>query len=217
MHKLIDAIIFDCDGTLSTIEGITELAKLNAQEESVQKITEVAMAKTGLNPEIYKKRLDIVLPTKQQCSEVAEHYIATVTPDVKDVIKELQENNITVFIMSAGVDACVLPFVDFLGVPKEQCYSVPIYFNEDGSYKSFDSNCPLTNNDGKFIIAKELQQKYRKMIAVGDGMNDISLKPIVKKFIGFGGAFYRESIKVMSDVYIKENSMLPVLTHCLQK
>ncbi|TAK75879.1 MAG: phosphoserine phosphatase, partial [Gammaproteobacteria bacterium] len=53
----IPAIVFDCDGTLSMIEGIDELAKHNGVSEAVQALTAEAMEKTGLHPDLYRQRL----------------------------------------------------------------------------------------------------------------------------------------------------------------
>lgn len=212
---IIDAVIFDCDGTLASIEGITELAKLKNKEDIIRALTEEAMNKTGLSADLYEKRLDIVKPSREDCVEVAKRYIEYVTPDAKDVIQQLQQANKSVYILSAGVDACVLPFAAYLGISAEHVYSVPIFFDDDNKYAGFDETCPLIDNQGKYIIGESLSKKHSNMIAVGDGMNDVSLKPLLHQFIGFGGSFYRENIKRLSDVYITQNSLNPVLKLCL--
>ena len=214
-NNKVEAVIFDCDGTLSAIEGITELASLNGKAEVIRELTEKAMGQTGLSLELYQQRLDIVQPTQKQCQQVATSYINNVTPNTKEVISQLQANDIAVYVMSAGVDACVIPFAEYLGVEKENVFSVPINFDNDGNFQGFDLNCPLTSNDGKLMLAKKLKQQHGSIIAVGDGMNDISMKPELKMFIGFGGAFYRESIKKLSDAYISDNDMSEVIKYCL--
>lgn len=45
LKHTIDAIVFDCDATLSQIEGIDGLAKVNGVEERVRLLTEEAMEK----------------------------------------------------------------------------------------------------------------------------------------------------------------------------
>ena len=47
----IDALIFDCDGTLSRIEGIDVLADQNGVGDAVKQLTHDAMTHMGLNPE----------------------------------------------------------------------------------------------------------------------------------------------------------------------
>jgi phosphoserine phosphatase len=215
MKNKIDAVIFDCDGTLSAIEGITELATLNNKTEIIRQLTEEAMGGSGLTIDLYRQRLDIVKPTRQQCKIVAEKYIQHVTRNAKETIKKLQENNIAVYIMSAGVDACVLPFAKYLNITANNTFSVPILFTPNGTYQNFDATCELTSNDGKLILAKNLKNKHNKIVAVGDGMNDVSMKSELVKFIGFGGAFYREKIKALSDHYITENDMKKILEYCL--
>jgi phosphoserine phosphatase len=41
-----DAVIFDCDGTLSAVEGIDELAEKNAVGREVKALTQIAMGQT---------------------------------------------------------------------------------------------------------------------------------------------------------------------------
>ena len=77
----VDAIIFDCDGTLSFIEGIDELAKENGVGEPVMKITAEAMTHSGINPELYQRRLNLVLPTQQQVQTLGQAYFDRITPD----------------------------------------------------------------------------------------------------------------------------------------
>src|SRR4051812_47754308 len=70
----IDAIIFDCDGTLSHIEGIDELAKENGVGEQGVKLTEEAMGRSGMSPELYEHRLNLVLPTAAQVDTLGQLY-----------------------------------------------------------------------------------------------------------------------------------------------
>lgn len=39
----VDAVISDCDGTLSTIEGIDELARMNDVYAEISQLTQAAM------------------------------------------------------------------------------------------------------------------------------------------------------------------------------
>ena len=55
----IEAIVFDCDGTLSAIEGVNELAKNSGVHQIIEELTHKAMSVAGLNPELYQKRLDL--------------------------------------------------------------------------------------------------------------------------------------------------------------
>ena len=76
------AVCFDCDGTLSHIEGIDELAKAQGGSEEVSRLAEEAMGHTGLNPELYERRLQLVLPTKAQVHALATQHFQHKTPEL---------------------------------------------------------------------------------------------------------------------------------------
>ena len=52
----IDTVIFDCDSTLSRIEGIDELAQNANIKATVSALTDYAMTQAGMNPAIYAQR-----------------------------------------------------------------------------------------------------------------------------------------------------------------
>ena len=57
-------VIFDCDSTLSRIEGIDELADIAGVTRQVRQMTDAAMAgEIGLE-EVYGKRLELIKPTQ---------------------------------------------------------------------------------------------------------------------------------------------------------
>src|SRR5579863_8854630 len=86
----LEAIIFDCDGTLSRIEGIDELARRNGAGEKVRDLTEEAMGKTGLNLCLYKKRLDLVKPTQEQVISLGMEYFTNRVPDLEATLSLLK-------------------------------------------------------------------------------------------------------------------------------
>ena len=69
-----DLIFFDCDSTLSTIEGIDELAKLKGKEARVGLLTNKAMNGDLDLSEVYGKRLKAIRPTRGQLKAVEERY-----------------------------------------------------------------------------------------------------------------------------------------------
>ena len=125
----LNAIIFDCDGTLSTIEGIDELAKNNGVDDAVLSLTAQAMGATGMNPELYQKRLDLVYPSEEQVLALGQHYIATQVPDAHPVIQLLKRLNKTVYLVSAGLYPAVKIFGRMLNIPQENIFAVDVLFD----------------------------------------------------------------------------------------
>lgn len=205
-----DAIVFDCDGTLSHIEGIDELAKTNHVGEEVMRLTAEAMGVTGINPELYQKRLDLVLPTPQQVQALGRSYFEHQAPDLLPVIKMLQELRKAVYIVSAGLYPAVVDFAKLLELDPANVFAVDIYFDTAGNYRDFDHSSPLVHANGKRLIAEQLCQRHKQIAYVGDGMNDYDTHDVVARFIGYGGAFYRENIKQKCQYYISAPSMAPL-------
>lgn len=207
----IDAVVFDCDGTLSAIEGINQLARMNNVEKTVSELTERAMAVTGMTPDIYRTRLAATQPTLAQAEQLARDYWETRTDHIEDVIDVLHEDNVACFIVSAGINPSVKLFADQLNVAAKRVYAVDVYFDTNDNYSDFDHTSPMTRGGGKHDVVSALKQQFSRIVMVGDGMNDVDTKPVVDLFIGFGGHYPRESIKQVSDIYIEACSMLPLL------
>ena len=207
----IDAVVFDCDGTLSTIEGIDELAQYNGVSEEVKALTAEAMGKTGLNLSLYQKRLDLARPTHAQVLTIGSEYYAHQASDAKAVIQLFQRLNKSVYIISAGVQIAVEIFGELMGVPRQNIFAVNIFFDSEGHYQDFDRTTPFATVDGKRIVISEFKKKHRNILFIGDGLNDISAKDLVTRFVGYGGSYFRENIARLCKFYINTSSMSPLL------
>ena len=211
----LDAIIFDCDGTLSQIEGINYLAAKNGVESKVRLLTEKAMSETGITADIYKKRLDLVRPTASQVATVGAAYYAHLSPEADQVITILQQLNKTIYVVSAGIQSAVEDFVKRLQISSAQVFGVDIYFDEQGNYRDYDPHSPMSGHLGKRQVVEKLRLKHRRLAFLGDGMNDIEAASAVDRFIGYGGAYFRKNIANLCDFYIECKSLSPVLPLCL--
>ena len=211
----LDAIIFDCDGTLSQIEGINYLAGLNGVETQVTALTETAMSHTGVTRDLYHQRLSRVRPSLQQTMQLAQQYYKTLSPDVIVLIAAFQKLNKTLFVISAGINPAVTLFADKLGIPAHRVFAVDTHYDEHGRYQSYDEYSPLTDVSGKALIIERIKCQFPHVMFVGDGMNDVEASRGVDRFVGYGGAFFRERIALLSPFYIKCTSLLPVLALAL--
>jgi phosphoserine phosphatase len=207
----LDAIIFDCDGTLSSIEGIDELAAQSSATQTVQELTAVAMGKTGLTPAIYQQRLDLVAPTAQQMGLLSKQYCINLTADSANVIQLFRRLNKSIYIVSAGLLPAIVTFGKTLGIPKENIFAVDIQFDRNGNFIKYDNSSPLTRSDGKRVIINELLKKHPRIGYIGDGLNDYAVYDLVTRFIGYGGIYYRKNIEALCEYYIRTASMTPIL------
>lgn len=211
----IDAIVFDCDGTLSAIEGVNELARSNGVYEIVEALTTEAMSITGINPELYQKRLNLIHPKEQQLYALAEEYYRHSVPDIFAIILLLQRLNKSVYLASAGLNPAVAIFGKKLSIPHEHIYAVDTHFDQAGNYLDYDRSSPLIHNYGKRDIVCQLKNKHPHIVHIGDGLNDFSTHDIVTRFIGYGGVYYREQMEKVCQYYITTPSLAPLLPLCL--
>lgn len=211
LQNPIQAIIFDCDGTLSTVEGIDELAKVNGVSQAVKTLTTIAMSQSGINPDLYQKRLDLVYPNQDQVLALGHQYFTNQVPDVADVIRVLQRLNKNLYVVSAGLFPAVKIFGQLLQIPHENIFAVDIQFDEAGNFIDYEKTSPLINNHGKCEIVKLLKNSYDSIIHIGDGLNDIVTRDLVTRFIGYGGVCYRENIAELCQYYIRSASLAPLL------
>ena len=213
----INAISFDCDSTLSSIEGIDVLAHENNVGNDVAKLTAIAMNDAGLSPKLYQDRLDLVKPTLSQLLNLATQYRETKTKDLDITLAILKILEKAIFIISAGNNPAIKGFGKQLAIPEKNIYAVDIIFNKEGQYSNFDRYNPLTRSGGKNNIIKLINRQYKRIAHIGDGLNDLDTQGQVTRFIGFGGHAYRKNIEQKSNYYTNSQSMLAILPFILTK
>jgi phosphoserine phosphatase len=221
-----DLIFFDCDSTLSTIEGIDELAKFKGKEQRVAVLTEKAMNGDLELSEVYGKRLQAIRPTRGQLKAIEERYWQTLVPDAREVIAALLMLGKHVFIISGGLAEPVRGFGVRLGIPPENIRAVELEYNElsgnwwhyyepserqQQSYLDYDDG-PLTASSGKPAIVRELINGRRgRTLMIGDGASDLATRSVVDLFIGFGGVVARKKVQEEAEVFVRVNSLAPIL------
>lgn len=210
-----DAILFDCDSTLSAIEGIDELARQTGLYEQLAPLTAAAMEGKLSLEAVYRERLDAIRPSLAAVAALGECYIRNVVSGAGEVIAALQKGGKRVHIVSGGLRQAVLPLAAYLGVPAENVHAVDIYFDAEGQYRGFDDASPLARSGGKTVICKQVAEREGSIVLVGDGMTDFEVTEAGLDFIGFGGVVKRESVRQSAPNYIEEASLLPVLDYVL--
>ena len=209
-----DVICFDCDSTLSKIEGIDELARRVGLGEEMSKLTDLAM--NGVVPleAVYERRLSLIRPDQAGIDWLADLYIAEIVDGVKAVFTALLAQNKTVHIISGGLRQAILPLARELGLPESHVHAVDIYFNEDGSYRDYDLDSPLARTGGKAVVVGALKTQG-SLVMIGDGKTDLEAKQAGAFVLGFGGVVDRAIVRELADFYTTEPSLLAVLEHIL--
>ena len=197
-------ICFDCDSTLSSVEGIDEMARLRGPEVFLRIEALTADAMNGRIPieDIFGLRLGIIRPTLADASAVGRRYLETVEPTAKATIAALSGMGWTPAIVSGGFRQAIRPLADFLGVSRVE--AVDLHFGPDGSYAGYDAAYPSTRSLGKLVIIDRLRSEWRpqKVVMVGDGASDLETQPGVDLFVGFGGFLAREKVKRDAQAFV---------------
>ncbi|KTD53696.1 phosphoserine phosphatase [Legionella santicrucis] len=211
LKEPIDAFFFDCDGTLSLIEGINVLATINGVAEKVHHITARCMGQTGMTLHDYRQRLDYVQPTLKQIHELAKQYKQHVAPGAFELIQLLHHLNKKVYIISAGIKTSVDLFAQTLGIPTSHVLAIDVYFNECGNYQGFDEQSNMTQGNGKTVEISSILKPGEHSLLVGDGVSDWETQNTVTRFIGFAGLNPKAWVKNHSKFYITNTSFYPVI------
>jgi phosphoserine phosphatase len=197
-------IFFDCDSTLSSIEGIDELGRARGPEvfQMVEQLTHQAMNGEVPIREVFSRRMEIIRPDRATADTVAQLYLDTQVPGVADVIAGLKAGGWTPVILSGGFAPLIRPLADALGI--DHVEAVPLFFHDDGSYAGYAEDYPTTRNGGKPEIIREWKQAMlpEAVVMVGDGISDLEAKPEVDLFVGFGGVIPRRAVQEKADAWL---------------
>ena len=204
-------LLFDCDSTLSAIEGVDELGRLRGPEvfKAVEEMTNAAMNGGTPMEAVFAKRLEMIQPTLAELESIGQKYIAQVEPTAVESLKALRRAGWTIAIVSGGFTQAIRPLADYLGI--ERVEAVDLKFKSDGSYAGYNESCPTSKTKGKNVIARKLRNELqaKPVILVGDGASDLEVKEDLDTFIGFGRYAVRPKVKAGADVFIYALSELP--------
>ncbi len=211
-----DIICFDCDSTLSKIEGIDELAKRVGLGKEMAALTDSAMNGEVPLEAVYERRLSLIKPDQDAIDWLADHYIDTMVDDVEEVFKTLLKKGKQVHIISGGLRQAILPLAERLRLSADYVHAVDVFFNQDGSYQDFDNTSPLAKTGGKARICRTLKNETSELVMIGDGQTDLESKQAGALFIGFGGVVERKAVREKADYFVGTASLVGVLEHIIE-
>lgn len=199
------AFYFDCDSTLSSIEGVDELARWIPDDlrHEIFELTRRAMDGDLPLSEVYEKRLHQLAPSQELCGELGKLYIEHLVPQAAEVVAALLFLGKQVGVISGGLEPPVRILTRHLGIPDGNVHAVPILFDADGGYRDFDRNSPLWRNGGKVEVLGALPGEQRPVLYVGDGATDLEALGTADLFVGFGGVAVRDSVRRAAEAWVE--------------
>ena len=205
------SVIFDCDSTLSAIEGIDELA--GPRREAVAELTAAAMRGDVALEEVYGRRLALIQPTREAVESLGRRYIDGLVSDAAEVVAALRDAGIVVRVMSGGLLPPVRALATWLGLGPVDVAAVGIDFDAHGAYAGYDGSSPLARAGGKRDLLEQWRQELPSpILLVGDGATDLEAKPASDLFVAFAGIIDRPAVTAEADIVIRARSLAPIYT-----
>jgi phosphoserine phosphatase len=210
-----DIICFDCDSTLSEVEGIDELAERAGCGAEMAALTNAAMNGEVSLESIYAKRLELIKPDQQAIDWAADLYIEKMVQGVEQVFQQLHSQGKQVHIISGGLKQAILALAEKLQVDVDHVHAVEVLFTSNGDYLEFNQQSSLARNGGKAEICAQLNKAGLKMAMIGDGNTDMEAKKAGAYCIGFGGVVARDIVREQADVFVDSPDLQAVLPYLL--
>lgn len=199
-------LFLDCDSTLSSIEGIDELAQSRGEQVFDQVVALTHAAMNGEMPiaEVFAQRMELIRPGRAICEKIAQDYIDHQVAGVAELVAEARERGWLPVILSGGFAPLIQPLADQLDI--EHVEAVPIAFDEEGEYLDFGRAYPTTRNHGKNEVIREWKQAMlpRKVAMIGDGVSDLETTPDVDLFVGYGGVVARDKVRQACGFWLED-------------
>ena len=208
-------ILFDCDSTLTRLEGIDRLGEGRPE---LAELTDAAMSGRMRLEDVYRERLERVQPGRDAVARLAADYLEHVVEDAGPVIDALSRAGVAVHVVSGGVRSAVAYFAGALGLSPDAVHAVDVRFDEAGTYAGFDEGSPLTRSGGKAALIESLAPGLRRpVMLVGDGITDLEAASAVDLFVAYAGVVERAEVSDAAAVVIRSASLAPVLPLALDE
>jgi phosphoserine phosphatase len=206
-------LVFDCDSTLTSIEGIDELA--GPLKAEIAALTERAMAGQIALEAVYGARLQRLAPTREAIAGLGAQYISAALEHGRELVAALTDMDKRVCIVSGGIRQAVLEFARYLGVADENVYAVDVFHNRAGAYVGFDEESPLARSGGKLEVLRDIARADRKggVALIGDGKTDLEAAPAARRFVAFGGVVRRPEVFAQAVITSERADLAALLPH----
>lgn len=215
-----DAVAFDCDSTLTTVEGIDELACALGKADEVATLTNAAMDGEIDLCDVYGARLELLEPTLNDVRAIRDSYKRNVIPDARQTVAALQHVKKQTVVVSGGLYEPVLDFSTWLGIDPTEVRAVnsdydPLvgdWWNQgaDARYLDYHKG-PLTQTCGKGELIEELIADGKRTVMIGDGVSDLEAASSVDLFVAYAGVVDRPAVTAAAPVVIKSRELAPLL------
>ncbi len=206
--KLNKYFVIDFDSTFTKVEAFDELADISLSDhpdkeqrkKQIIEITNRGMDGSISFRESLEKRLNLLAPSRQHLPIL----VNVLKEKVSESFKRNREFFLTyadnIYIVSNGFREFIEPIVTEYGIKPLNILANEFRFDADGKVIGFDTENPLSANNGKVEQLKRLNLPG-DVYVIGDGYTDYEIKlgGLANKFYAFTENVERESVKSKAD------------------
>lgn len=186
-----------------------ELAKLVLKDDQ-DKINEFeSITKQGMNGEIdftdsLSRRVEMLSATKDDISVLIEYLRSKLSPSISYLIKIVDSNQASSYIVSGGFLDYLRPICVELGFLPQNIFANQFVFQIE-KIIGFDTDNFLSNPNGKSKLISTIHAEGKK-IMIGDGYTDFKVKLDCQAdvFIAYTESIYRKNIIQKADYICKD-------------
>lgn len=201
--KLNKYFVIDFDSTFTKVEAFDVLADISlkdhpereSRKKQIIEITNQGMSGAISFRESLERRLNLLAPSRNHLpilvntlkGQVSDSFVRN-----REFFEKYADN---IYIISNGFREFIEPIVTEYGVLKENILANEFRFDEKGNVVGFDTENPLSANNGKVEQLKRLNLPG-DVYVIGDGYTDYEIKHagLANKFYAFTENVERESI-----------------------
>lgn len=175
----MSTVIFDFDSTLINCESLEVILQPVLQHRPELEAQFKHLTDLGMNGEIsfkesLQRRLALATPTRQAVQSFAASAAQYLTPGIQRLIRELQHNGVSVWIISGGLFDAIAPLARQLNIPVSQVLAVNIDWDAAGSFLQI-KECDICS-ESKVMAAQKVAVSWSKpSVMIGDGMTDYAV------------------------------------------
>ncbi|HTJ52429.1 MAG TPA: phosphoglycerate dehydrogenase [Cyclobacteriaceae bacterium] len=206
--KLNKYFVIDFDSTFTKVEAFDVLADISLKdhpEQQERKKQIVQITSQGMDGslsfrESLEKRLHLLAPSKQHLTPLVAELKELVSESFKRNREFFQTYADNIYIVSNGFREFIEPIVTEYGIKPLNILANEFRFDEDGKIIGFDTENPLSANNGKVEQLKRLNLPG-DVYVIGDGYTDYEIKHagLANKFYAFTENVERESVLNKAD------------------
>lgn len=193
---------FDLDGTITCSELLPLIASEVGLEKEMSLLTQLTM--DGLIPFEDSFRLRFAILRSIPIARIQDA-VSRVELDM-EIFDFIQENRNCCFVVTGNLDVWIEPLVKRLGCE----------FYSSKSYRKSNGDLEIESVLRKNIPGLQLKEKFERLVAVGDGFNDISLFEVADIGISYNAIHASpESLLLMSNYVVFNGESLCRLLNTL--